>query len=274
VLRQEGEHAGWYSTKLGVALFATAFIIFFLGAVWWTARLLFRSEMERKDAEAQMRKLNAELEQRVAERTAELNLRNEELRELSKAKDNFLAVLSHELRTPLTPALAAASYLADHQDLPPDLREEVTAIRANVQLEARLIDDLLDLTRLTRGKVALQREALDAHHLLRKTLNMLHEEIVLRELDIVTELHAPEHHLSADPVRLQQVFWNLISNALKFTARGGKITLRSRNEAGRFVMEVSDTGSASTRNSKPGSSKRSSKASVRSRGNSAASALG
>lgn len=242
VLRQEGERAGWYSTKLGVALFATVFIIFFLGAVWWTARLLFRSESQRRAAEEQVRRLNAELEQRVNARTAELNLRNEELREASRAKDNFLAVLSHELRTPLTPALAAASYLAEHQDLPPDLREEVTAIRANVQLEARLIDDLLDLTRLTRGKVELHREQVDVHHLLRKTLHLLHEDIVHRELDIATEFAAPDHHVSADPVRLQQVFWNLISNALKFTARGGRVTVKSWNDLGRFVVEISDTG--------------------------------
>ena len=70
----------------------------------------------------------------------------------NQAKDDFLAVLSHELRTPLTPALAAASYLAEHEELPPHLREEVTAIRRNVQFEARLIDDLLDLTRITRGQ--------------------------------------------------------------------------------------------------------------------------
>ncbi len=92
-------------------------------------------------------------------------------------------MLSHELRTPLTPALAAASYLAEHEELPPHLREEVTAIRRNVQFEARLIDDLLDLTRITRGKLQLHPEAVDAHRLVHNALTIVHEDIVRKELE-------------------------------------------------------------------------------------------
>ncbi|MCA1659509.1 MAG: PAS domain S-box protein, partial [Verrucomicrobiaceae bacterium] len=161
----------------------------------------------------------------------------------SKAKDDFLAVLSHELRTPLTPALAAASYLAEHEELPPHLREEVNAIRRNVQLEARLIDDLLDLTRISRGKIELHLEAVDAHKLVRNTLEIVHEDIVFKELEVLTDFRAHESYIRADSVRIQQVFWNLLNNAVKFTPHGGRVTIRSWNDEQRqCLVEVSDTG--------------------------------
>jgi PAS domain S-box-containing protein len=158
------------------------------------------------------------------------------------AKDDFLAVLSHELRTPLTPALAAASYLAEHEELPPHLREEVTAIRRNVQFEARLIDDLLDLTRITRGKLDLHLEAVDAHRLVHNALTIVHEDVARKELEVVTDLSAPEHYISADPIRIQQVFWNLLNNAVKFTPHGGRIAIHTANDGERFVFEIVDNG--------------------------------
>jgi PAS domain S-box-containing protein len=161
----------------------------------------------------------------------------------NQAKDDFLAVLSHELRTPLTPALAAASYLAEHEDLPAHLHEEITAIRRNVQFEARLIDDLLDLTRITHGKLDLHLEAVDAHRLVFNSLTIVNEDVVQKALDVVTHLSAPEHYISADPIRIQQVFWNLLNNAVKFTPHAGRITIRTSNDdAGRFVFEIADTG--------------------------------
>jgi PAS domain S-box-containing protein len=162
--------------------------------------------------------------------------------EASKAKDDFLAVLSHELRTPLTPALVAASYLAEHADLAPQFREEVTTIWRNVQLEARLIDDLLDITRITRGKIELRREAVDAHRLLRNALQIAHNDMLEKQLELVTDLRANNHHVWADPVRIQQVFWNLMTNAVKFTPKAGRITTQSWNEEGRFAFEITDTG--------------------------------
>jgi PAS domain S-box-containing protein len=160
----------------------------------------------------------------------------------NQAKDDFMAVLSHELRTPLTPALAAASYLAEHEDLPPQLREEVTAIRRNVQFEARLIDDLLDLTRITRGKLQLHPEAVDAHRLVQNALTIVHEDIARKGLDVATDLGATEHHVWADPIRIQQVFWNLLNNAVKFTPQGGQIRIRTWNVEGRLAFEITDTG--------------------------------
>jgi len=160
----------------------------------------------------------------------------------SKAKDDFLALLSHELRTPLTPALAAASYLAEHEDLLPEFREEVTAIWSNVQLEARLIDDLLDLTRITCGKIELRREAVDAHRLLRDAIQISQKDMLEKQIELVMELNATGHHVWADPVRIQQVLWNLINNAVKFTNQEGRITIRSSNEEARLALEIADSG--------------------------------
>jgi PAS domain S-box-containing protein len=192
-----------------------------VGRVW-----TFRDVTEHKRAEEKLR---------AAKIAAE---------EGSKAKDDFLAVLSHELRTPLTPALAAASYLAEHEELPPQLREEVNAIRRNVQLEARLIDDLLDLTRIARGKIELQLDAVDAHKLLRNTLEIVHEDIVFKELEVLTDFRAHDSYIRADSVRIQQVFWNLLNNAVKFTAKGGRVTIRSWNDEQhqRVGVEITDTG--------------------------------
>ena len=150
--------------------------------------------------------------------------------------------MSHELRTPLTPALAAASYLAEHEELPPELREEVTAIRRNVQFEARLIDDLLDLTRISRGKLQLNPEAVDAHRLVQNALTIVHEDVVRKGLEVATALDASEHHVWADPIRIQQVFWNLLNNAVKFTPPRGRIAIRTSNDGGRFLFEITDTG--------------------------------
>jgi PAS domain S-box-containing protein len=162
----------------------------------------------------------------------------------NKAKDEFLAVLSHELRTPLTPALAAASYLADHaENLPQEFREEIATIRRNIQLEARLIDDLLDLTRIVRGKIELHFEVVDAHRVLREIIEVVGDDIIEKELDVGISLSAQAHLIWADPVRIRQVYWNLIRNAVKFTPPRGHIDIRSSNdEQARFHLEVSDSG--------------------------------
>src|SRR5215472_9467470 len=162
----------------------------------------------------------------------------------SKAKDDFLAALSHELRTPLTPALAAATYLEDNAaKLPPEFVEDIEIIKRNVQLQARLIDDLLDLTRIARGKLHLELEDCDAHTIIENALETAHSAIATKQLKVTTDLEAKECQILADCIRLQQVFWNLINNAVKFTAQGGQITMRTFNDkAGRFHFEITDTG--------------------------------
>ena len=161
-----------------------------------------------------------------------------------KAKDDFLAALSHELRTPLTPALAAATYLEDNAaKLPSEFVEDVQIIRRNVQLQARLIDDLLDLTRVTRGKLHLELESCDAHSIIRNAIETASSAIAAKKLKLSTKLHAKEYCIWAECIRLQQVFWNLINNAVKFTPSGGQIAIRTYNgERGRFHFDITDNG--------------------------------
>src|SRR5688572_17787498 len=161
----------------------------------------------------------------------------------SRAKDHFLSVLSHELRTPLTPVLATLSLMEQRGGLTPELRAEIEMLRRNVEAEARLVDDLLDLTRISRGKIQLHFEIVDAHAAVRNTLTMFQPDIDAKSLEASVALRAREHHVWADPGRLQQILMNLVSNAIKFTPEGGTITVRSANHAdGRLGIEVRDNG--------------------------------
>jgi len=161
----------------------------------------------------------------------------------SKAKDDFLAALSHELRTPLTPALAAATYLEDNAaKLPQEFAEDVQIIRRNVQLQARLIDDLLDLTRITRGKLRLDLENCDAHEVIRNAIDIAGSAIAAKKLKLSTRFQAKQHQIMADCIRLQQVFWNLINNAVKFTPPGGQIAITTFSDERDFHFEISDNG--------------------------------
>jgi signal transduction histidine kinase/DNA-binding response OmpR family regulator len=160
----------------------------------------------------------------------------------NRAKDSFLAMLSHELRTPLTPVLTSVLALEQTEDLPADLRASLQMIRRNVELEARLIDDLLDLTRISKGKVQLSLEEVNAHSLLQNALEICQADIDKKRLALRTEFRAEKVSLEADPARLQQIFWNLIKNAVKFTAEGGRLEIRTDNVDDEFRVEISDSG--------------------------------
>jgi len=169
----------------------------------------------------------------------------------NQAKDQFLAVLSHELRTPLTPVLLTVSALLEDPETSLAMRPTLEMTRDNVELEARLIDDLLDITRIVRGKMPLNREVIDAHALIHRTVQICQEDIRSGGLQLILELGAFEHHVFADSARLQQVIWNLIKNAVKFTPAGGKLSIRTYQSDGAgtdscrhdLVVEVADSGS-------------------------------
>ncbi len=174
---------------------------------------------------------------------AEITATKVEAEAANAAKDEFLAVLSHELRTPLTPVLLAADELSHDPAVPSGVRELMEMARRNIALEARLIDDLLDLTRIRRGKLQLQKAPTDAHALLRSAIEICRADIESKQLCVALELLASRCHIHADPARLQQIFWNLIKNAVKFTGPGGSLIFRSRNAGeGRIEFEVEDTG--------------------------------
>jgi PAS domain S-box-containing protein len=176
----------------------------------------------------------------------ELERAHREAQAANEAKDHFLATLSHELRTPLTPILAVISRLEADADLAGHA-EELAMIRRNAELEARLIDDLLDLTRISRGKLELRRRRIDARQVIEHALATMERELLEKRLRLEVSLAAESHRILADAPRLIQVFWNLLSNAVKFTPSGGAVGVRSWIEpahpgAGDLVVEIRDSG--------------------------------
>ncbi|HYG64091.1 MAG TPA: ATP-binding protein [Thermoanaerobaculia bacterium] len=179
----------------------------------------------------------------LRERGREAQEAREAAEAASRAKDRFLATLSHELRTPLTPLLLTVQALQTDRRMPDELRPGLERMRRNVEREARLIDDLLDLTRIARGKVPLQCEVVDVHILLRHALDTCTAEAPGSRAEVVLEPLAGRSQVWADAARLEQVFWNLISNALKFTGPEGRVVVRTSNDSqGCVRVEVCDTG--------------------------------
>jgi PAS domain S-box-containing protein len=161
----------------------------------------------------------------------------------NRAKDHFLAVLSHELRTPLTPVVMGISMLQDRPDLAEDVRNTLEMVRRNVEMEARLIDDLLDVMRIARGKIDLRRSTVELCTVIHQAAEVCKPDIEARGLHFDVDLGpAAPYWVEADVARLQQVFWNLLKNAVKFTPHGGCVGVRCRAEAGQVVVEVSDSG--------------------------------
>jgi PAS domain S-box-containing protein len=162
----------------------------------------------------------------------------------SRAKDDFLAALSHELRTPLNPVLLLATEAANNTLLPEEIRADFETIAKNVALEARLIDDMLDLTRISRGKVTLEMRPSDVHVCLHDALAMVNEEINQKQIALTLRLQADRRLVLGDDVRLKQVFWNVIKNAAKFTPVRGQITVETLVSAGgeEITIKVTDSG--------------------------------
>ena len=165
-----------------------------------------------------------------------------DLEAANKAKDRFVAMISHELRTPLTPVLGTLTSWELGQTIPADLREDVRMLRWNVELEARLIDDLLDLTRINSGKLSLKLESADVHQYIRSVLTIFQREIEEKNLQISLALDAPRHTVHGDTARLQQVFWNILKNASKFTSKGGSIRIETHDSDNHIVVSFIDSG--------------------------------
>ena len=192
----------------------------------------------------------------------ELRSAKEAAESANRAKDQFLAVLSHELRTPLTPVLmgvqaleakaaggaaAAGNGAAAGGGDGGEFAATLAMIRRNVELEARLIDDLLDLTRIAKGKLKLVVSSVDVHSALASALDICRNDVSAKGLHVLLDLAAPARFVAGDPARLQQVLWNLIKNAVKFTPAGGRISVRTSNtpdDAGgrALLVSVADTG--------------------------------
>ena len=159
-------------------------------------------------------------------------------------KELFLATLSHELRTPLTPILALLEDLSatQHQRSAEDLAA-FAVMQRNLELETRLIDDLLDVTRISSGKLQLHLEPIDANLCLRQAIEICQAEVDSKGLQLSFEPAAARHFVNGDASRLHQVCWNLIKNSVKFTPSGGRISIKTRcGDAQHVIFEFCDTG--------------------------------
>ena len=172
----------------------------------------------------------------------ELEQAHDEAERASRAKDDFLAALSHELRTPLNPVLLIASDAVADPDLPPGVRANFDTVLRNVELEAKLIDDLLDLARVRTGKLKVEKRYVNVYSVLTSTLAIVQAEVDQKRITFKQKFKDTDSIIMGDTVRLQQIFWNVLKNAIKFTPSGGTITIETRATRERCFVKVSDTG--------------------------------
>lgn len=201
-----------------------------------------RLMLAEQKARADLEQLNRDLENRIAERTAELTRLNAELADANRAKDVFLATLSHELRTPLTPVVGWIKLLRSGNLDAKSIAQALDAIERNAWLQARLIDDLLDTSRIATGKLQFEPRPTDLNATVKAALETVRAMAASRNIELSVTLVPATLVVMAEPVRLQQIAWNLLSNAIKFTDPGGKVTVTTEAEGLEACLTVSDTG--------------------------------
>ena len=179
---------------------------------------------------------------RIEERERELREANAVLQDANRLKDEFLATLSHELRTPLN-AVVGWSRLLRADRLSQEARARaLDAIERNATVQARLIDDLLDISRVIRGKFRLDVEPIELRPVIEASIDIVRPAAGAKNVAIEVEAEPGSGHVSGDPQRLQQVLWNLLSNSIKFTPPGGRVIVRLWSDAAGEHIEVADTG--------------------------------
>src|SRR5207302_3310532 len=152
-------------------------------------------------------------------------------------------LLTHELRNPLSTVIAMVEELEASTPDSPEVRHALAVIRRNVELEARLIDDLLDVTRIAKGKLQLTFETVSVNETVQRAYEICREEAGGKNIQVEFQLQAVHAHVDGDPARLQQVFWNLIKNSVKFTPTGGRITIETLNPTPEEIeVRISDSG--------------------------------
>jgi signal transduction histidine kinase len=201
-----------------------------------------RLMLAEQKARADLEQLNLDLEQRIIERTAELTRLNAELAEANRAKDVFLATLSHELRTPLTPVVGWIKLLRSGNLDGKSVAQALDAIERNAWLQARLIDDLLDTSRIATGKLQFEPRPIDLNFAVKVALDTVRALAASRNIELSVTLSPETLVVMGEPVRLQQIAWNLLSNAIKFTEPLGKVTVHTEAENNEAHLVVTDTG--------------------------------
>ena len=201
-------------------------------------RLMLAEQKARTD----LQQLNLDLEQRIEDRTAELKRLNVELAEANRAKDVFLATLSHELRTPLTPVVGWIKLLRSGTLDEKSVLQALDAIERNAWLQSRLIDDLLDTSRIATGKLHFEPKPTDLNTVVKAAVDTVRASAAARDIDLSVSLWHSSLVVMGEPVRLQQIAWNLVSNAIKFTDPGGKVSVATEMSDKQAHLVVSDTG--------------------------------
>jgi signal transduction histidine kinase len=197
-----------------------------IGERTWTAVEKLRAEAERE------RLLRSEQEARDAAEKA------------NQLKDEFLATLSHELRNPLNVILGYSELLFRMPEIEesPRLRQMGAALRRNAQAQSQLINDLLDLSRLHRGKITLNRETVSLATIIDNAVETVQAEAAAKNIEIKLFIIEQLLLVEGDRLRLQQIAWNLLNNAVKFTPDGGRISITLKSEAHSAVLVIEDTG--------------------------------
>jgi signal transduction histidine kinase len=160
----------------------------------------------------------------------------------NRAKDEFLATLSHELRTPLNAILGWSQLLAGGQLGEDTARRAIEIIERNTRQQARLIDDLLDISRIITGKLRLELKPVAVRSIVDAAVESVLPAASAKHVTLVRAGEGPSEAIFCDPSRMQQVIWNLLSNAIKFTPDGGQVTIGEGRERGMVLLTVSDTG--------------------------------
>ena len=201
-----------------------------------------RLMLAEQKARADLRQLNLDLEQRIEQRTAELKRLNVELAEANRAKDVFLATLSHELRTPLTPVVGWIKLLRSGTLDEKSVAQALDAIERNAWLQSRLIDDLLDTSRIATGKLHFEPKPTDLNVIVKSAVDTVRASAASRNIEISMTLWPSSLVVLGEPIRLQQIAWNLVSNAIKFTDPGGKVNITTQPDGTQALLTVVDTG--------------------------------
>ncbi|MCE3273175.1 MAG: putative histidine kinase, atypical hybrid [Ramlibacter sp.] len=182
-----------------------------------------------------------ELEQRRRDVLEREQAARQDAERHSRTKDDFIAVLSHELRTPLN-AIVGWVHILKRRGTTPEGEKGLAAIERNVKTQARIISDILDVSRINSGKLRLEREWADPAELVTSAIDSLGASVAERGLRIDTDVEGAHQPAWLDPARFQQIFWNLMTNAIKFSPQGGHVLVTLRREGGRLLLEVRDYG--------------------------------